>query len=258
MVHYVTHTAIVNGNMESTSYVTSVKRDSFQNENFVLLQASRSDLEYPGLPVEFKLSSSLEYNCFTAEWKPFVGNLSKLCLPSPEDSVPLVFNDRIQCSCVVAAGEGCIYQTRVLCPYVAELWALPLTGELKWQKLCCCPADLRSTRITVCHVPPDLQSKLQPAAYLDPGADCQVGPMLVYRLAEVNSRICRAEAADIHIYDIDRYYGQAETNEDSDTDSERGVLGSGAVPQYNRYVADTDSASDSDLDVQVQHVIPML
>lgn len=257
VIHYISHTAIVHGTMENTSYVITVKRDTYENESFVLLQASRSDLEYPGLPVELKLSSSLEYNSTTAEWKPCMGSFTKLRLPNPEDNVPLRFNERIQCTSVVTAGEGCIYQTRVLCPYISELWVLPLARGQEWQKVCCCPADLRSTRVTMCHVPPALQTDVQPATFLDPGKNCQVGPMLVYRLPDVNSRIQKAEEPDIHIYDIDRCYGQAAFNIDSDSESERGILGKAVMPTYSRYVADTDSGSDSELEVQVNHAVVM-
>ena len=165
----------------------------------------------------------------------------------------LRFNDKIQCSSVVTAGEGCIYQTRVLCPYISELWVLILSGKQEWQKVCCCPADLRSTRVTVCHVPPGLQTELQAATFLDPGKNCQVGPMLVYRLPDVNSRIQNSDEPDVHIYDIDRCYGKATFNVDSDSESECGILGAVTVP--HRYVADTDSASDSELDVEVNHAV---
>ena len=256
VIHYVSHTAVVHGTMENTSYVITVKKDPHENESFVLLQASRSDLEYPGASVEFKLSSSLEYNTTTAEWKPCMGSY-KLCLPNPEDSVPLRFNDKIQCSSVVTAAEGCIYQTRVLCPYISELWVLILSDNQEWQKVCCCPADLRSTRVTVCHVPPGVQSEFQPAAFLDPGKNCQVGPMLVYRLPDVNSRIQDSDEPDIHTYDIDRFYGKATftVTVDSDSESECEILGGATVP--HRYVADTDSASDSELDAEVNHAVIM-
>lgn len=255
VVHYVSHTAIVHGTMENTSFVITTKRDKFENESFVFLQASRSDLEYPGLPVEFKLGSSLEYNACSAEWKPYTKHSNKLCLPNPEDSVPLRFNDKIQCTSVVTAGEDCIYQTRVLCPYISELWTLPLSSCQEWQKVCCCPADLRSTRVTVCHVPPVLQQQFQVAAFLDPGKNSPLGPMLVYRLADVNSRIHDSQEPDIDIYDIDRCYRQPVVDINSDSESERGILGRDTISQHNRYIADTDSESDSDLDVVVNHAI---
>ena len=107
----------------------------------------------------------------------------------------------------------------------------------------------------MCHVPPALQTQLQPATFLDPGKNCQVGPMLVYRLPDVNSRIQHADEPDIHIYDIDRCYGETAFHIDSDSDSDRGILGKARVPNYTRYVADTDSASDSELDVQVNHAV---
>ncbi len=255
VIHYISHTAIVHGSMEHTSFIMTLKRDSCDNESFVLLQASRSDLEYPGPPVEFKLSSSLEYHSSSAEWKPCRGNYTKLCLPNPEDSLPLRYSDKIQCSSVVAAGEGCIYQTRSLCPFVSELWVLPLSVGEEWSKICCCPADLKSTRITVCNVPPPVQALLQPASFIDPGDDTQMGPMLFYRLPDINSRIHKAEDPDIHIYDIDRCYGLAVFNMDSDSDSDRGILGSGVPSQYAHRLQDTDSGSDSDTELHVQGAI---
>ena len=255
VIHCVSHTAEVHGTMENTSYVLTVKLDKSENESFVLLQASRSDLEYPGSPVEFKLSSSVEYNTKIAEWKPYAVNFAKLCLPNPENIMPLRYNNRIQCYGVATAGEGCIYQTRVLCPYISELWLLNLSDNPQWKKICCCPADLRSTRITVCHVPLVLQNQSRAAVFLDPGSNCHVGPMLVYRLPDVNSRIQKADEPDIHIYDIDCCYGNPSCNVDSDSDSESGILGGVFTPR--RYVTNIHSDSDSEIDVQVNHAVFM-